>query len=194
MADLIKSSEVKIFCVWINPNDFMANHNSEAIRSFLSVPQGNANDNLMFVPNPHFKGGFVSPFQANLLGNYMAEYNLELHRNWYFNSHPSRLNAIFLFERKDDANKYRKRNFDHVGNRVLKAAKSVGSYVYSRHDSSWIDFLRLPGWKDKETIFNACNAYWEGKQVIDYGLEHFGKRWTEDPIREILFNGTISFD
>jgi hypothetical protein len=194
MADLIKSSEIKIFYVWINPNDFIANHNSEAIRAFLSVPQSSTNDNLMFIPNPNFKGGFVSPFQANLLGNYMAEYNLELHRNWYFNSYPSRLNAIFLFESQDDANNYRKRNFDHVGNRELKTAKSVGNYVCSRHDSSWIDFLRLPGWKDRETIFKACNAYWEGKRVIDCSLEHFGERWAEDPIMEILFYGTISFD
>jgi hypothetical protein len=79
----------------------MANNNSKAKLSFFSVPRGN--DNLMFIPNPNFKGGFISPFQVNLLGNYMAECNLEIHRNMYFNSHPSRLNAVFLFENKDDA-------------------------------------------------------------------------------------------
>jgi hypothetical protein len=68
MADLIQSSEIKIFYVWVNPNDFMANNNSKANLSFFSVPRGN--DNLMFIPNPNFKGGFISPFQMNLLGNY----------------------------------------------------------------------------------------------------------------------------
>jgi hypothetical protein len=192
MADLIQSSEIKIFYVWVNPNDFMANNNSKANLSFFSVPRGN--DNLMFIPNPNFKGGFISPFQMNLLGNYMAEYNLEIHRNMYFNSHPSRSNAVFLFENKDDASNYRERNLYHVGNRILKSAKTVDNYVYSKHDSSWIDFLRLPGWKDEGTIFNTCNAYWEGKRVIDCGLEHFGKKWTQDPIWEILFNGRISFN
>jgi hypothetical protein len=178
--------------VWINPNDFIANNNSKANQSFFSVPLGN--ENLMFIPNPNFKGGFVSPFQVNLLGNYLAEYKLELHRNSYFSTHPSRLNAIFLFDNEKDAAKYRERNLDHVGNRVLKVAKSVGNYIYSKHDSSWIDFLRLPGWKDNETIFNTCNAYWEGKQLFDCELEHFGKKWIEDPIWEILFYGTISFN
>jgi len=193
MADLIRSSENKTFYVLINPNDFIANNNSKTNQSFFSVPRGNDNDNLMFIPNPNFKGGFVSPFQVNLLGNYMAEYDLELHRNLYFNSYPSRLNAIFLFENEDEAAKYKERNLNHVGNRVLKAAKSVGEYVYSKHDSGWIDFLRLPGWKDSETIFNTCNAYWEGKQVSHCILQHFGKKWIEDPIWEILFTGTISF-
>jgi hypothetical protein len=192
MVGLIKGSVAKNFYVWVNPNDFVANNNSKENQSFFSVPSGN--ENLMFIPNSNFKGGFVSPFQVNLLGNYLAEYNLELHRNSYFSTYPSRLNAIFLFDNKKDAAKYRERNLDHVGNRVLKVAKSVGNYTCSKHDSSWIDFLRLPGWKDKETIFHTCNAYWEGKLVNDCGLEHFGKRWTEDPIWEILFNGTISFN
>lgn len=192
MAYLIKSSEIKTFYVWINPNDFMPKHNSK-IGSFFSMSQGNNNDHLMFIPNPDFKGGFVSPFQANLLGSYISEYYLEQHRMRHFNSYPSRLNAIFLFESKEDAKAYRKRNLDHVGKRVLKTTESVGNYIYSKHDSSWIDFLRFPGWKDKDTIFDTCQAYWEGKRVIDCDLEHFGKKWSEDPIWEILLNGKILF-
>jgi hypothetical protein len=79
----------------------------------------------MFVPNPAFKT-FMSPSQNNLLGNYVAEYNLELSRQKQFVRYPCRLQAIFLLDSTDEAKKYADRHPDHVGKRLLKRCTTVG--------------------------------------------------------------------
>ncbi len=78
MENLIESQEAKDFFVWIDPKYFLIVNNLINLKTLFSMP-GDTADNLMFVPNPAFQG-FISPFQANLLWNYKAEYNLELHR------------------------------------------------------------------------------------------------------------------
>lgn len=146
----------------------------------------------MFIPNPNFEG-FISPFQMNISTEYMVEYNLEKHREIYFNSYPSRVEAIYLFDSEEEANKYHEMHLDHVGGRILKKVKTNGSYIYSKHDSSWIDFLRLPHSIDNENIYNISNLYWGGEKVSDTRLESMGKEWTQDSIFEILFMGRVDF-
>lgn len=192
ISNLVKSSVIKEFYVWINLEDLIVKHNYE-IGFFTSSPRDNA-DNLMFVPNPNFKDGFISPFQDNLLRSYLAEYHLELRRKWSNDSYPSRLNAIFLFENEDDAYRYREYNPWHVANRILKKVKSKDKYVISKHDSSWVDFLRLPYSMDSETINNVCKSYWEGRKAKDCDLIHLGKSWSREPIFEVLYYGIVSFD
>lgn len=192
MSNLIDNSEPRDFFVWIDLNDIMVKNNYE-IGSFFSMPESSDNDNLMFLPNPKHCG-FISPFQGNLLRNYLAEYNLEISRRKYFKSYPSRLSALFLFENESGAHKYMRANPAHVSNRVLKKVKSEANFIRSKHDSCWIDFLRLPHSMDDDTIHNVCNSYWCGKIAVDAGLISLGKPWIREPLFEILYKGHVSFD
>ncbi len=81
----------------------------------------------------------------------------------------------------------------HVGNRLLRQARSVGPYAYSTHDSSWVDFLRLNHSCDDETIHQVAQAYWRGVNVEDCELKSFGKPWAQSPIIEVLYLGRIDF-
>jgi len=193
MANIFEDCVERIFYCWVDHDLFIANHNY-TIGSFTSSnfdPAKN-DDHVMFIPNENFSQ-VISPFQMRLLNNYMAEYNLELSRRQYFKHYPSRLVAIFLFDSESEANVYRDRNFDHVGKRILRKAKTVNRYVYSKHDSSWVDFFRLWGTKDKETINNSCKCYWQGIAVKDCELLHCGSKWSQGAIFEILYYGRIDF-
>ncbi len=190
MNNLFDSQDTKDFFVWVDPKSFVADWNLNKIGSLFSMPSDQDSDHLMFVQNTKFSGG-VSPFQANLLWNYAAEYNLELSRRAYFRNYPSRLAAVFLFETQAEANKYHARNPSHVAERQLRHVRTIGKYKFSRHDSSWVDFLRLFSSKDNETTHAVCNCYWNGKTVEQSKLLHWGEPWTEPPIFEVLFLGRV---
>lgn len=195
-------TEEKDFFVWVNPKTFSIKHQIGLVGSFTSVspnldnlfalPPFNGN-NLMFIPNPSFNNGMISPFQNNLIRNYRVEYNLELARKSAFESYPPRLEALYLLETREDAQKYFDEHVSHVGNRILKRVKSVGSYTYSKHDSSWIDFCRLEHSMDADTIQYVSNAYWNGDSVENHQLMSMGSVWTKSPIMEILYMGKIDF-
>lgn len=148
--------------------------------------------NLMFIPNPKFKGD-IAPFQLNIMQNYIAEYQFELCREAYFSHYPSRLNAIFLLHSEQEAHKYKERHKKHVEGRILKKVKSVGACLYSQHDSTWLDFLRLGHCMAKEDTNDCCKVYWQGIHVERCELQSLGKRWSETPIIETLFLGRIEF-
>lgn len=194
MKNLFETTEEKVFYCWIDPNSFLSKHNFN-VGAFTSsnLPPSEGEDHLMFLLNPNFSK-VISPFQMNLLNSYLAEYNLELSRRAFFKRYPTRLASIFLFDSKEGAEKYKERNLELIKNRILVKGKSFGNYIYSKHDLSWIDFLRLWGSKDKETTDNICKSYWEGKTVKECKLIHFGKEWSQNPILEILFYGKINFD
>jgi len=122
-----------------------------------------------------------------------VEYGLEIERRKSFTDFPSRLESIFLFDTEQEAINYSERHPDHVGSRLLKVAKSPGKYIYSTHDSSWIDFIRINHSVDLPTFELLSRSYWEGKNAKDFQLESFDKPWTLNPIREILFLGRIDF-
>jgi len=193
MSNMLKGKDEKLFCCWVDHDFFMADHNYK-VGSFTSsnLLPTESDDYLMFIKNKDFNNS-VSPFQYRLLNNYLAEYNLELCRRKYFTNYPNRLSAIFLFDTETEAYKYKEINFDHVAGRCLRKTKSSGDYLYSRHDCSWIDFLRLDGVKDKETIHSATQCYWKGIKVEDCELKHWGKKWSNEPISEILYYGRIDF-
>ena len=146
----------------------------------------------MFTPNPSFRGQ-ITPYQFGIMREYVAEYNLEMGRETYAFNYPSRLNAIYLFDSEDEANKYKERHMSHVGNRILKKVRSVRPCVYSIHDSSWVDFLRLSHSSDPKSISNVSELYWSGKNVEDYQLSSLGEPWIQSPIKEVLFLGRIEF-
>ncbi len=193
MTNLYRADLSKDFYVWINPNNFLVRHQIEVVGSFFSGGNLEPREtNLMFIPNPKFKGD-LTPFQFNVMQKYVTEYNLELCREAYFKDYPSRLNAIFLFHSEEEAQKYKQRHFEHVKDRILKKAKTVGSYLYSQHDSSWVDFLRLGHCIALGDTNNCCQAYWNGVNVEQCELLSVGKPWTESPIIETLFLGRIEF-
>jgi hypothetical protein len=192
MNNMFQETEEKIFYLWLAPS-FLSQHNYK-IGSFISsdFSPAEGDDHLMFLPNPKFSK-WISPFQAGLLNSYLAEYNLELSRRYFYKNYPNRLTAIFLFDSEEEAIKYQKRNPEHVGKRTLVKCKPYGKCLFSKHDSSWIDFLRLGGSLDEEAIHNVCKSYWGGVCVKDCKLFHFGKEWSEDPIFEVLLYGRIDF-
>jgi hypothetical protein len=58
-------------------------------------------DFLPFVPNPNAVGA-LSPFTLNTINNYRAEYDAETIRRQWYKDAPSRLTAVFAFERWED--------------------------------------------------------------------------------------------
>lgn len=193
MGNLISSEEPRTFFVWVHTKDIYANFNANMVGSFVSIKS--KEDNLMFLPNKNF-GGYISPFQGNLLRSYQAEYNLELTRTQYFSQYPSRLTATFLFENESEAIKYKELHSYHVGNRELKMGTTVDHYLYSRHDLSWIDFLKSPLLTDEKIAEKIVRNYWEGKSVENFKLELMEKSLgvVADPIFEILYIGRIDFE
>lgn len=181
------------FWVWVNPDNWHVRHQISLVGCFFSAGTiEREKSNLPFLPNPEFTGD-VSPFSIGVTHQYTAEYNFEVNREHYFPDYPSRLNAIFLLSSEAEAEAYRKRHMGHVGNRILKRAHSVGPFVYSTHDSSWVDFVRLSHSCDDETIHQVTQAYWRGVSVEDCELKSLGKPWTQTPITEVLYLGRISF-
>lgn len=193
MNNLYKGEELKDFYIWINPKNWLVRHQIETVGGFFSGRSlTERKTNLMFIPNPEFKGD-ITLFQLNLMQKYIVEYQFEICREAFFKEYPSRLNAIFLFHSEEEAQKYKERNINHVQGRILKKVKSIGSYIYSKHDSSWVDFMRLAITMDKQSINDSCKTYWSGINVKSCELLSKGEPWTEDPIIETLFLGRIDF-
>jgi hypothetical protein len=119
MDNLSSSDQRRDFFVFVDPNDWLTRHQLALIGSFSSSPADASAPKLMLLRNPEFQT-FISPFQNNLVRNYMAEYNLELCREQDFAHYPCRLQAIFLFDTEEDARKYLARHHNHVGGRLLK--------------------------------------------------------------------------
>lgn len=191
--NIFDDSAVRHFWVWVDPEDMISHHNMNIVGSFCSTPQSASSETMMFIPNPAFHG-FVSPFQNNLTRNYAADYNLELARRARFHRYPCRLQAVFLLESESDAVTYQEENPKHVEDRVLKRVTTAGDYCFSRHDSSWVNFLRLPHMMSQEDIDNCTNAYWLGQSFEDIQLSSYGKPWTQQCATEILYLGRIDFE
>jgi Protein of unknown function (DUF2441) len=191
VQNLFEGDKQRDFYVLIDPDNFLAINNMK-VGSFTSLHPQPGLDNLLFLPNP-LCTGFISPFQSNLLLKYLAEFNFEISRRRYFPQYPSRLEAVFLFETEEEVQKYISRFEKEVSSRILKKVKTVGSYHYSTHDSSWVDFCRLSGMKNPYTTDNLGKAYWSGEKVENCKLEHFGNPWSENPIFEVLYYGRVDF-
>lgn len=194
--DSIMSSEPRDFFVWVNPSDFLVQHNAGVVGSFtggpiVEAPGGPAG--LLYIANPNPPAISVSPFHLGVVNWYRVEYNLENHRNFEFKNYPSRFHALFLLPHRAEAERYRDTHPEHVKGRILKRVQSFGQYAFSVHDASWIDFLREAHSMDDETIA-ACNrAYWSGKQTKDCQLISKGQPWQGISVMEILFYGRVDF-
>ena len=193
--NLVANDTPRDFFVWVHPEDKIARHNIREVGSFQSVDRiiaARSTDALPFIHNPEFKGA-VAPFTRNRLHDYVVEYNLEMARSYWFPDYPSRLQAVFLFPSEEEATAYSERHRWHVGERILKAARSKGPYVLSTHDLSWIDYLRGSILADSLGR-DCCRSYWSGESAYDYQLFSMGDPWPQhEPIQEVLFLGTVEF-
>jgi len=192
--NLFKTYEPIDFYIWVDTENWLVKYHLQHINQFFSGGLvGEKNTNLMFIPNPEFKGRDVSVFHQGLLWNYLPEYNLELSRLKDFTEYPSRLNALYLFPTEENAQKYAQLHPEHISGRVMMKCKSKGSCLYSIHDLGWIDFLRNSLMIDDKSMDNIAKSYWSGVKVIDCKLESLGKPWTQEPITEVLLIGVVEF-
>lgn len=129
--------------------------------------------------------------QFTTVQNYFAEYHLEYYRQRLYNSFPSRLHALLLFATRVDAENFRAKHPGRVFGKYLVCAHSKGPYVVSFHDSSWLDYLRLPHSLGLSTLDEVSNNYWKGTLVEEIGLSFMNERWCEPPVIEALFQGTL---
>ncbi|WP_432799903.1 hypothetical protein [Poriferisphaera sp. WC338] len=149
--------------------------------------------NLLFVPNPDFDPGFVTPFHSSQIKSYLSEYQLEKFREQKYSHYPSRLQALYLLSSEKIAYEYYGYSEDHVGDRVLKRVYTVGEYIFSTHDSSWINFLRLPHSITNETYERVSQEYWSGGRVEDCSFDSMGQSWERPSIQEVLYTGCVKF-
>ena len=70
----------------------------------------------------------------------------------------------------DDAETFRTKHPARIFGKALTAARSQGAYVCSFHDSSWLDYLRLPHSLNLSTLDEIANHYWKGALVEEVGL------------------------
>ena len=192
-SNIFESTARRQFSVWVDETDLMTHHNMNVVGSFCSTPSSTVYETLMFIPNPNFHG-FISPFQNNLMRNYAADYNLELARRARFPNYPCRLNAIFLLDSEEDALTYKNKNPQHVEERILARGTTNGPYCFSRHDSAWVNFLRVPHMMSPEDIHSWTDAYWSGRTAQDIQRMSCDKPWTQDRATEILFIGRLDFE
>lgn len=129
--------------------------------------------------------------QFTTVQNYFAEYHLEYYRQRLFNDFPSRLHAVLLFATRVDAENFRRKHPGRVFGKTLVCARSEGPYVVSFHDSSWLDYLRLPHSLSLSTLDEVSGHYWKGVLVEEIGLRFMDERWCEPPVIEALFQGRL---
>ena len=192
IPNLIVSDAPLDFFVWVDPHTFLVQANITASGRFSSAELIDPEETLPFVKNDKF-GGLVTPFLQNVTHNYGVEFSLEMTRRREFPRYPCRLVAVFLFDSEATARKYAALHPEHVGSRVLQKVKTVGGYTYSIHDSSWIDYLRIPHFWRKERVVAVSRDYWTGRPNSEYRLTSFGKPWTAEPLAEVLYTGTVEF-
>ena len=107
------------------------------------------------------------------------------------NAFPSRLHALLLFATKVDAENFRTKHPSRVFGKYLVRARSKGTYTVSFHDSSWLDYLRLPHSLSLSSLDEVSNYYWKGTLVEEIGLRFMDEPWWEPPVIEALFQGKL---
>jgi hypothetical protein len=68
---------------------------------FLERYRASEVDFLPFIPNPNAVSA-LSPFTLNTINNYRVEYDAEVTRRHWYKDAPSRLTAVYAFERWED--------------------------------------------------------------------------------------------
>ena len=124
--------------------------------------------------------------------NYFAEYHLEYYRQRLYGEFPSRLHASLFFATRVDAETFRARHTALTSGKQLVCARSVGDYVVSYHDASWLDYLRLPHSLNLATLDEIAGHYWGGTLAEEVSLRFHEERWREPAVIEALFVGQLA--
>lgn len=196
LNNLTNSCTSKAFYLWVDPGDPLVKNNIGGCGyagSNAVMPESNKiEDSFLFIPNQKPINCSITPYQNNIIKRLLAEYRLETYRT---ENYPSRMHAIFLIESEADAIKYQQLHEDHVKNRILIKGMTTGSYIYSKHDSGWFDYLCLNPCLGEEGIEQFANCYWNGVCVNAFAslCIPFNQPWTQEPSMEILFYGTLQF-
>ncbi|SBT06170.1 conserved hypothetical protein [Candidatus Accumulibacter aalborgensis] len=143
----------------------------------------------ILVGNPF--GSSLPKDQFTTVQNYFAEYHLEYFRQRLYQHFPSRLHALLLFATRIDAETFQARHPARVFGKALVRARSTGAYLCSFHDSSWLDYLRLPHNLSLATLDTVASYYWRGALVEETGLTYMNERWREPAVIEALFQGRL---
>ena len=136
-------------------------------------------------------GSLLPEDQFTTVRNYFAEYHLEYYRQRLYGNFPSRLHALLLFATRTDAENFRHKHPDRVFGKFLVCAHSQGPYTVSFHDSSWLDYLRLPHSLSLAALDEVADYYWSGKTVEEFGLTFMNEPWQEPPVIEALYQGAL---
>lgn len=182
MDNLIKDTAILELSAWLDPGSDLPGWDilkGSPFGAALGSPEGST-------PLP------LGQFTA--VQNYFAEYHLEYFRQRRFNHFPSRLHALILFATRTDAMTFRSKHPDLVFGKQLVGAKTKGAYICSFHDSSWLDYLRLPHSLSLEALDEVADHYWAGRTVEEVGLTFMNEPWQEPPVVEALFQGTLEPD
>ncbi|MEF8698239.1 MAG: hypothetical protein V5B32_04910 [Candidatus Accumulibacter sp. UW26] len=139
--------------------------------------------------NPFGEAHPGEPFTA--VQNYFAEYHLEYFRQRLYPHFPSRLHARLLFATRVDADTFCSRHPARVPGRRLFRMRSEGAYVCSFHDSTWLDYLRLPHSLNLSRLDELADHYWQGALAEEVALTFLDQPWRQPPVIEALFQGTL---
>jgi hypothetical protein len=170
MAHLIRTSAPVELYAWLDTDDDLPGWDIFSSNPFTQSQ-----------PDDHF----------TTVQNYFAEYHLEHYRQRLYKDFPSRLHALTLFATRTDAENFRVKHPTRVFGKHLVPARSRGAYVVSFHDSSWLDYLRLPHSMSLATLDEVSEYYWGGRLVEEVGLTFMDTAWRETPVIEALFQGTL---
>ena len=129
--------------------------------------------------------------QLTTVQNYFAEYHLEYFRQRRFNHFPSRLHALILFATRTDADTFQGKHPQLVHGKTCVRAHTDGAYVCSFHDSTWLDYLRLPHNLSLTALDEVAEHYWSGRTVEETFLTFMDAPWREPPVIEALFQGVL---
>jgi hypothetical protein len=164
----------------------------------IAYGQGRA-DFLPFTPNDEVSSAFMSPFTANAICNYRAEWDAEVTRRRWFPGAPSRLTAIFAFQRPEDCeqasrkhhwplSEVRRFRITHVLRRIRVNMEivSLARTAYAR------------AMLDAHSIERLWRSYWSGIPRLSMDLPSLDAREREtttvETLWELLIDGRLDLD
>lgn len=178
------------FYVWIDAKNPIIFHNIVLTGHICSVQNpamDNLEDNLLFIPNPKYKGS-ISPYHNNIVRKLRTEYILEDYRP---KQYPSRMHALYLCQTKEEAEEYKNIHPKHVEGRILISGTANSNNHYSLHDSGWFDFLCKDTIIDQQLSIDCARHYWAGIKIVEVKLNVYGSPWSQPPTMEVLYYGGL---
>jgi hypothetical protein len=153
-------------------------------------------DFLPFVPNAAVSTGFMSPFTAGVISDYMVEYDAELARRAHHPSAPSRLTGIYAFETQDACEEAHRRYGWNLAEVVeFRVKHALRSCRVNMEIVSLARHAYRTSMLDAATKDALWQAYWSGADGCELDLptpDCRGRRLVEvDALWELLIDGAL---